>query len=138
MPCVFCIDVRAAGEVIVEDDRLWIVLHNDWSVRGHAMVVWKKHVENISDLTAYDAVHFMTAYHRAERALLAATGAARAIMFKLGVATPHLHVHIYPVSATLDRVAVMGIIDARVREPRDQALVDDLRERLLDIAPSAE
>src|SRR2546430_2612231 len=137
MPCVFCIDVRAAGEVIVEDDRLWIVLHDDWSVRGHAMVVWKKHVENISDLTAYDAVHFMTAYHRAERALLAATGAARAIIFKLGFAPPPPHSHFYPVSGTLDRVGVMGIIDAGVREPRDQALVEELRERLLDIAPSA-
>jgi len=130
MTCVFCTDVRNAGEVLAEDDRLWIVLHHDWSVRGHAMVVWKKHVENIADLTLDEAVHFALAHHRAERALLAATGAERAIILKLGIATPHLHVHIYPVSAALDRAAVMEIIDARVRQPADEAFVAELRERL--------
>jgi diadenosine tetraphosphate (Ap4A) HIT family hydrolase len=130
MTCVFCADVRGAGEVLAEDDKLWIVLHNDWSVRGHAMVVWKKHVENIADLAIDESVHFALAHHRAERALLAAARADRAIVLKLGIATPHLHVHIYPVSAALDRAAVMEIIDARVREARDERLVAELRERL--------
>jgi diadenosine tetraphosphate (Ap4A) HIT family hydrolase len=128
--CVFCTDVRNAGEVVAEDDRLWIVLHSDWAVPGHAMVVWKKHVENIADLTIDEYLHFAAAHHQAERALLAATRAHRAIILKLGIATPHLHVHIFPVAATLDRAAVMEIIDARVRAPRDEALVAELRERL--------
>jgi len=128
--CVFCTDVRNAGEVLAEDDRLWVVLHDDWAVRGHAMVVWKKHVENVADLTIDEYVHFAVEYHRAERALLAATGADRAIILKLGIATPHLHVHIYPVAAALDRAAVMEIIDARVREPFDEVFVAELRERL--------
>ena len=54
----------------------------------------------------------------------------RAILLKLGIATPHLHLHIYPVSASLDRTAVMEIIDGRVRDSFDQTLIDDLRERL--------
>ncbi len=130
MSCVFCTDVRAAGEVLAEDDRLWIALHDDWAVRGHAMVVWKKHVENVADLTLDQYAHFAAAHHRAERALLAATGAERAIILKLGIATPHLHVHIYPVAAALDRAAVMEIIEARVRQPVDEAFVAELRERL--------
>jgi diadenosine tetraphosphate (Ap4A) HIT family hydrolase len=128
--CVFCTDVRNAGEVVAEDERLWIVLHDDWAVRGHAMVVWKKHVENVADLTLDEYVHFAAVHHRAERALLAATGAERAVILKLGIATPHLHVHIYPVAAALDRAAVMEIIEARVRQPVDEAFVADLRERL--------
>jgi diadenosine tetraphosphate (Ap4A) HIT family hydrolase len=130
MSCAFCDNVRAAGDVLAEDARLWVVLHEDWAVRGHAMVVWKKHVENVADLSAGEYAHFAAAHHRAERALLAATGAERAILMKLGIATPHLHLHIYPVAATLDRAAVMRIIDARVREPRDEALVAQLRSRL--------
>ena len=128
--CVFCDDVRRSGEVVAEDERLWVVLHDDWAVRGHAMIVWKRHVENVADLTGDEYMHFASAHHRAERALLAATGSDRAIILKLGIATPHLHVHIYPVSAALDRAAVMEIIDARVRAPRDEAFVADLRERL--------
>jgi diadenosine tetraphosphate (Ap4A) HIT family hydrolase len=130
MSCVFCDDVRRAGEVLAEDERLWIVLHDDWAVRGHAMIVWKKHVENVADLTAEEAAHFAATHHRAERALLDATGADRAILMKLGIATPHLHLHVYPVAATLDRAAVMAVIDARTREPREERLVEDLRRVL--------
>jgi len=130
MSCLFCNDPRAAGEVLREDDRVLVILHEDWAVRGHVMVVWKAHVENVADLAVDEYVHFASVHHRAERALLAATGADRAILLKLGIATPHLHLHIYPVSASLDRAAVMEIIDARVREPFDQTLIDELRERL--------
>jgi diadenosine tetraphosphate (Ap4A) HIT family hydrolase len=94
------------------------------------MVVWKKHVENVADLTLDEYVHFAAAHHRAERALLAATGAERAIILKLGIATPPLHLHIYTVAAALDRAAVMEIIEARVRQPVDGTFVAELRERL--------
>jgi diadenosine tetraphosphate (Ap4A) HIT family hydrolase len=130
MSCVFCNDPRAAGEVLCEDDRTLVILHDDWATRGHAMVVWKAHVENVSDLTTDESAHFAAIHHRAERALLGETGADRAILLKLGITTPHLHLHIYPVSASLDRAAVMQIIDARVRAPFDQTLIDGLRERL--------
>jgi len=130
MTCVFCTDVREAGEVLLDDDRLWVVLHADWAVAGHAMVVWKQHVENVSDLDPTDALHFAAVAHRAERAILAATHADRAILLKLGIATPHLHLHIYPVGAALDRTAVFEIIDNHVRAPYDAELVAELRERL--------
>jgi len=127
MECAFCSDVTRSGEVVFEDQRTWVVLHDDWSVRGHAMVVWKVHVENFSDLEPEDAAHFARVQRRAERALLDVTKADRAILMKLGIATPHLHVHIYPVSAALDRTAVMRIINAETREARDEAFVDAVR-----------
>jgi diadenosine tetraphosphate (Ap4A) HIT family hydrolase len=130
MECVFCSDVTRSGDVIFEDQRTWVVLHEDWSVRGHAMVVWKLHVENLSDLTPDDGAHFSRVLRRAEETLLDTTKAGRAILMKLGIATPHLHVHIYPVSATLDRAAVMRIINAEVREPRDGAFVEIIRKHL--------
>jgi diadenosine tetraphosphate (Ap4A) HIT family hydrolase len=130
MPCVFCHEPRDAGELIFEDDKLLVILHNDWAVRGHAMVVWKKHVENVSDLDPDDFVHFAALQHRLEKTLLDVTRADRAILLKLGIVTPHLHLHIYPVSASLDREQVMQIIDARVRDTFDQTLIDELRKRL--------
>ena len=130
MECVFCTDVTRAGDVVFEDQRTWVVLHDDWSVRGHAMVVWKPHVENFSDLTTEDAAHFARVHRRAERALLDLTGADRAILMKLGVATPHLHLHIYPLSATLDRASVMRIINGEVREQRNDGFVTAVRREL--------
>jgi diadenosine tetraphosphate (Ap4A) HIT family hydrolase len=130
MECVFCSDVTRSGEVVFEDQRTCVVLHDDWSVRGHAMVVWKPHVENLSDLTPEDAAHFARVLRRAERVLLDVTKADRAILMKLGIATPHLHVHIYPVSAALDRDAVMRVINSETREPRDGELVEIVRKHL--------
>ena len=84
------------------------------------MVVWRRHVENVSDLSSDDAAHLSRVYHAAEKSLLEATGADRAIILKLGIQTPHLHIHIYPVSASLDRAAVMAVIDGRVQEEREE------------------
>ena len=113
-----------------EDFRVWVVVHEDWAVRGHAMVVWRKHVENVADLTLDDYVHFAAVHHRAERALLETTKADRAVLLKLGIATPHLHLHIYPVGAGVGREEVFEIVDGRVRAPYDEALIAELRERL--------
>jgi len=128
--CVFCTEPREAGEIVYEDFRVWVILHEDWAVRGHAMIVWRKHVENVADLTLDDYVHFAAVHHRAEGALLGITKADRAVLMKLGVATPHLHLHIYPIGAALGRDEVFEIIDGRVRAPYDEAFVAELRERL--------
>ncbi|HEV2718447.1 MAG TPA: HIT family protein [Thermoanaerobaculia bacterium] len=130
MTCVFCTDPRQAGEIVFDDGRVLVVLHEDWAVRGHAMVVWHRHVENVADLTLDDYVHFAAVHHRAEVALLAATKADRAVLMKLGIATPHLHLHIYPVAASLTRDDVFEILDGRVRAPYDEAFVAEIKERL--------
>jgi diadenosine tetraphosphate (Ap4A) HIT family hydrolase len=126
-PCVFCNDLNTL-ELVYEDDSTAVALHEDWAVRGHAMVIAKQHVENLSELP--DADHFMRVYRNTERALLRLTGAERAVIVKLGIVTPHLHLHIYPVSASLDRAAVMNIIEGRTHVARDEAFVRALREAM--------
>ena len=135
-PCFLCANLNSL-ELVYDDDATAVALHEDWAVPGHAMVVWKRHVQNISELNERELAHFASVYHRAERALLAETGADRAVMLKLGITTPHLHVHIYPVKASLDRAAVMDIIEGRAREERDPEFVRAVRARL-DISLSSE
>jgi diadenosine tetraphosphate (Ap4A) HIT family hydrolase len=124
-------------ELVFEDDRVAVVLHEDWAVRGHAMVVWKEHVENVADLSDDEWLRLSNVYRRTERALLDVTQADRAIIMKLGIAVPHLHIHIYPVSAALSRAEVFSVIEGRDTEPRDERFVEALRTRL-DRALSAE
>ena len=94
------------------------------------MVVARRHVENVSDLTPDEWRRIAEVHRRTERALLDLAPAERAIVMKLGIATPHLHLHIYPVSARLDRAAVMRIIDGATRVPRDDRFVATLRMAL--------
>jgi diadenosine tetraphosphate (Ap4A) HIT family hydrolase len=129
--CVFCTDPARSGEIVFEDDRTLVILHEDWSPRGHAMVVAKRHVENASDLDADDWTHMTAVWHCAERVLLEATGADRAVILKLGIMTPHLHVHIYPVSAGADRAEVFAMFDGQRGTARDGGFVDEVRALLM-------
>jgi diadenosine tetraphosphate (Ap4A) HIT family hydrolase len=69
----------------------------------------------------------------AERALLNATGTDRAILLKLGIAVPHLHIHIYPVSRKLTRADVMRIINAEVSEERPPGFAKAVRDGILHL-----
>jgi diadenosine tetraphosphate (Ap4A) HIT family hydrolase len=121
-------------EAVYEDQRVAVALHEDWAVRGHAMVIWKAHVENISDLSADEFQELTRVYQRAERVLLDLTHSDRAIVLKLGLATPHLHIHIYPVSAALTRAEVMKMLDAQTSDRSSDtdraAFVAEVRARL--------
>jgi histidine triad (HIT) family protein len=127
VPCTFCEDLTAAGELVFEDERSWVLLHPDASPRGHAMVVAKTHVENASALDEEEWLHVARVWHRAERILLELTGAERAIILKLGIMTPHLHVHIYPMRAADTREDVFAAFDGERAEPRDEAFVTAVR-----------
>ncbi len=130
MSCVFCDDPARAGEVVFEDAQTFVVLHEDWSVRGHAMIVAKRHVENPSDLDADEWAHFTSVWQRAERVLLELTHADRAIALKLGIQTPHLHVHLFPVAATATREEVFAAIEGKTRVAREEEFVEALRQAL--------
>lgn len=97
------------------------------------MVIARQHVENLSDLD--EPAAFLSVYVRAERALLAATACERAIVIKLGILTPHLHLHIYPVTASATRAEVMAAIDGKTRVARDETLVERVRAALRDGEP---
>lgn len=94
------------------------------------MVVAKRHIENASDLDEEEWLHLARVWHRAERVLLAATGADRAIIFKLGILTPHLHVHIYPMSAQATREDVFDAFDGKKGEAKDERFVNEVKSAL--------
>jgi histidine triad (HIT) family protein len=128
--CLFCTNPLAVGSIVFEDERCWALLHHDWSPRGHAMIVAKRHIENASDLDEEEWLHLARVWHRAERVLLDATGAERAIIFKLGILTPHLHVHIYPMSSQATRDDVFAAFDGKKREEKDEAFVQSVTASL--------
>lgn len=130
MNCVFCTDARTAGELVFEDERAMVLLHPDWSPRGHAMVVAKRHEENASDLGEDEWLHVARVFRRAEAILLELTNTDRAIVMKLGIQTPHLHLHIYPVSNAATREDVFAAIDGKRGERHDPGFVSELRRRL--------
>ena len=133
MSCVLCDAPESVGTIVFDDGRVIVLLHDDWAVAGHALVIARQHVQNASDLDPVDAAHFWEIYARAERAVLAAANAERAMMLKLGIQVPHLHVHIYPVAATAGRAAVFDAFDGKpestLTEAQREAFVDSVRRK---------
>ena len=131
--CGFCAsmnDLSPFGAIIYQDERCAVLLHPDSSVAGHAMLIWKRHVENVGDLDDDERPHFVTIQARAERALLTETGRERAILLKLGIQTPHLHIHIYPMSAGASRDDVMAAFTGVHEERREGDFIERLRRSL--------
>jgi len=127
MSCALC---ESSPDLVFENAAGRVLLHPDSAVAGHAMVVAARHVENLSDLEPDEVREFASLQHAAERALLDVTRTERAILLKLGITTPHLHVHIYPVRNTMSREEVMKVIDAEVREVRMEGFGEAVRERI--------
>lgn len=116
MSCLFCdlLTTRdGAADILHEDDDVLVLLHEAWATRGHTVVVAKRHVENASGLPEESWLRVARAFRTVESVVLATTGADRAILMKLGLQVPHLHIHIYPVSRDLSREDVFAIIDGK-------------------------
>ncbi|HEU4521864.1 MAG TPA: HIT family protein [Thermoanaerobaculia bacterium] len=136
MHCGFCEangELSKFGTVIHDDDHSAVVLHPDSAVAGHAMLIWKRHVENVADLRPDELASFSRIHRAAERALLDETRRERAVLLKLGIQTPHLHLHIYPVSSSAGRDDVMAAINGAVEEPRPGGFAERCRRRLTDL-----
>ena len=131
MTCLLCTPPAAP---LYEDDVCYVMLHDDRAVAGHAMVVAKAHVQNARDLDRESWLHIADVWRMAEDALLEETQRERSIVMKLGIQVPHLHIHLYPVSETADRTAVMAAIDAKVDEERDPEFAARVRARIEKLA----
>lgn len=95
------------------------------------MLVAPRHVENFSDLNDSEMHELARVQKVCERALLDVTKTDRAILMKLGIATPHFHLHIYPVSRAMTRADLMRAIDAEVREEREPDFGKRVRDRIM-------
>lgn len=110
MSCVFCTDVTRAGEVLSEDEHTWVIRHP----QGQTMIVARRHVQNAGELDEDEWLHVARVWHRTERTL----GAERVMVMKLGLQTPHLHIHLFPFDGTVTREEVFAAFEGRLTLPR--------------------
>ena len=116
--CPFCRIIagkKTTEDKIFEDDKVLIMLDEDWAVKGHTLVIWKKHVENASELSIEDFEYFLKILYKTEKALLGVLGVERSILLKSGCLVSHFHFHIYPVKKETDWQTIKDIFDKKLR-----------------------
>ncbi len=110
--CALCGDLPSN---FAENEVATARLSDEFACEGHTVLTARAHVENISDLSVEDARLFFDLYRVAEQALIDLFGADKVLAVKLGLAVPHLHIHLYPVSRDISRAEVDAMLARTVR-----------------------
>ena len=138
--CLVCREV--AGELDLPGGLLWddayaVAFHlppteqNERPYLGHCLVVTRRHVDHLGDLTPEEAASVATA-SRMIAAALRSEGVERVHVAVIGLGVPHFHQHVYPryagVPAGTSWMEVDGLPDAPHGGASEiAALVDRLR-----------
>jgi len=129
MDCIFC--KFAAQELVIpnvfyEDEKVFAMLDRDWAVKGHALVVWKDHALNMSDLGPEDFAHFSETVRKTEEALLETLSMDKSIVLKSGGIVSHFHFHIYPVLSSMPWDAIHALFSKHVRNQPSEGEAEEL------------
>jgi diadenosine tetraphosphate (Ap4A) HIT family hydrolase len=92
--CELCDQV--GGTLLWQDASCRVVLVEDADYPGFCRVIWKKHVKEMTDLSADDRAHLMSTVFAVEAAIREAMQPDKINLASLGNLTPHLHWHVIP------------------------------------------
>lgn len=103
MDCLFCkiADKKIASEIIYEDEKVLVFLDISPLSKGHAVVIPKKHAENIIDLPAEEVLPVFSAVKKVT-ALLQEKLSPKGFTIGInhgrvgGQLVDHLHIHVIP------------------------------------------
>jgi diadenosine tetraphosphate (Ap4A) HIT family hydrolase len=141
--CLVCRQVRGDVELpggFLWDDRDVVAFHlppteaNERPYIGHCLVVTRRHVDHLGDLTLAETVSVASAA-RAIAAALRSEGVERVHVAVIGLGVPHFHQHLYPrypgVPAGTSWLDLDGLPDApHGGAPEIASLVERLRRHV--------
>ena len=119
----------AAGEIpsykVAEDDRHYAFLDINPVAKAHTLVIPKKEVDYIFDLSDEEYAALQAFAKRVAKAMKKAIPCKKIGMAVLGLEVPHAHIHLIPITAESD----MNFFKEKLSLPADemQAIADTIR-----------
>lgn len=108
---------------IYEDDRVIAFLDIDPLTPGHTLVVPKKQVDHLWDLSDDDYHYLMSVAKHIAQHMKEVIGSPRVGMAVDGYAVPHVHVHLFPLYKGMEHT-ISDHIAADKKEPDHAALAE--------------
>ncbi len=95
-----------AGEIpsykVAEDDRFYAFLDINPVQPGHTLVVPKKEIDDIMDLTADEYAELNKFAYRVAHAIKASVECRKIGVAVIGLEVPHAHIHLIPINSEGD------------------------------------
>lgn len=95
-----------AGEIpsykVAEDDRFYAFLDINPVQPGHTLVIPKKEIDDIMDLTADEYADLNRFAYRVAHAIKAAVPCRKVGVAVIGLEVPHAHIHLIPINNERD------------------------------------
>lgn len=137
--CIFCqiINKKIPSDIVYENKNILIMLDIDYSIKGHTLVIWKKHYVNASDLSEEDFLKLSKMIHHSEKLLLKILNKDKSILLVSAVLVSHFHFHIYPVISSIKWPEIRDMFGKQIKYKyktgEKEKLVNDLHNGLISI-----
>lgn len=107
------------GFFVYEDEQCAVILDKYPAVPGQALVILKREVDYIFDLTDDEYVHLFKTVKKVAHALDAALSTKRTCVVVEGFEVPHVHIKLYPMQREDEN---LGDVITKVEEADDETL----------------
>ena len=87
---------------VYEDDEVYAFLDISPIQPGHTLVIPKREVDYLFDLSEAEYTQLWLAVRKVEAALKKATGCQRVVLMVVGYEVPHAHIHLIPTNQLAD------------------------------------
>jgi diadenosine tetraphosphate (Ap4A) HIT family hydrolase len=87
---------QPGGSLLWQDEFCRVVLVADDDYPGFCRVIWKRHIKEMTDLSAAEQAHLMATVFAVEAAIREVIKPDKINLASLGNLTPHIHWHVIP------------------------------------------
>jgi len=97
MNCIFCKIIDGRKEKFVYEDELAVVLISKFQTsRGHLIVTFKKHYENLNEISESDYLHLQKIVKKYSDKLYGCFSPEKVYVILLAEEVGHIHFHLIP------------------------------------------
>jgi len=138
--CVFCkiINHEIPGHILFENNNILVFLDISQTTKGHTLIIPKKHISNVFDMSEEDMAHVFSAVPRIANALKTAFNVEGMNIVNnneivAGQTVFHYHVHLIPRYEKTDSFQINYTNNMEQYSTEDlMTLKDEVKKKLID------
>lgn len=135
--CPFCSNIEPKSRIIEEKENSLVILSNPALVRGHLLVIPKRHIEKLSELNEVERKELISQVIKFQEVLLKKFYGCdirqnyRPFQKQDGIKVNHLHIHLQPREFEDELFHKSQIFEKSIFRNLSQDELNEIREQIL-------